>query len=68
MTQIERITATAINAVRLQGCKCDPHVAVSGSDGFYSAIVAHDDWCPLAPKRTGKPAIILPSKAGEAHV
>lgn len=67
MTQIDRIAEATINTLRLQGCKCSPHVDVSGSDGFYSAVVAHDAWCPLAPKRE-RPAIILPSKAGEVRV
>lgn len=72
MTQIDRLIEATINTVRLQGCICNPDIEVAGSDGFYSALIAHDDWCPLAPDtaKRGQPhgaVVVLPTKAGEVH-
>lgn len=51
MTERERVHQAALEAVRLQGCVCNPKVTLHGSAGLYRASVAHDDWCPLAPDR-----------------
>jgi hypothetical protein len=70
MRQIDRLTEATLNTARLQGCTCQPDVQIAGSGGFYSALVAHDEWCSLAPGQRAQkpPAVILPSKAGEARV
>lgn len=73
MTQIDSLIATTINTARLQGCICKPDIEIAGSDGFYSALIAHDDWCPLAPDaaKQGQPrgavVVVPPRTGGEVH-
>jgi len=49
MTECERIEQATLENQRLQGCICNPTIQVSGGEGFYSGVVAHDRWCPLSP-------------------
>lgn len=67
MTQIDRLTELALNTARLQGCTCKPDVQIAGSDGFYSAIVAHDEWCRVAPGRRAQAPAVSSAQAGEQH-
>jgi hypothetical protein len=48
----EKVMGAALAAARAQGCVCRPELKlVEIEPGFYTARLAHDDWCPLLRAR-----------------
>jgi hypothetical protein len=73
MTQRDPLAQATTITVRRLRCTCSPRIEITGGEGFYSALVAHDAWCPLAPGRTKHrqptaATVREPSRGGEARV
>ncbi len=47
-----QLRAAALTAAHLNGCDCDPDVAITEqADGTYRAAISHDGWCRLLARR-----------------